>query len=207
MGKGRTAALTVLAILLVGALGALTYRMIAAHDAPKAPSAAAAAEEAYGKFTRLAKPQPAPDVVFMARSGETMHLSGFRGKVLLVNLWATWCTPCVKEMPSLDRLQARLGNDLTILAISEDRRGAEAVEPFLEDHRLTALATYYDRSNALLQAFAASGLPTTFLIDRGGAVIGRLEGATDWDSQDMVQLLSPYLAPAQPALQKASLTR
>jgi thiol-disulfide isomerase/thioredoxin len=110
-----------------------------------------------------------------------------------VNFWATWCGPCAREMPSLDRLQARLGDRLAILAISEDRSGGEVVEPFLAKLRLTRLPVYLDPKTAAQQAFAMQGLPTTFLIDPKGRILGQLEGAAEWDSPAMLTLLERYL--------------
>src|SRR5258708_4074324 len=88
-----------------------------------------------GQFDRLAVPRAAPDFSFLTRDGRSRRLGDFRGSVVVVNLWATWCGPCVQEMPSLDRAQQKFGDRLQILAISEDRRGASAVRPFLESHR------------------------------------------------------------------------
>jgi thiol-disulfide isomerase/thioredoxin len=184
---------TVVLVLCLALLGIVLYRIatepstVVASDGPPGL--------AIGKFSPRAAPLPAPPVSFADQSGKTVTLADFRGRVVLINLCATWCAPCVHEMPSLARLQARLGG-LTILAISEDRRGAEVVAPFIEKLGLDGLAIYLDPKNDVDHAFAVAGLPTSFLIDRGGRILGELQGAADWDSPDMVKLIETYLGPA-----------
>jgi thiol-disulfide isomerase/thioredoxin len=135
---------------------------------------------------------PAPPVSFADQSGKTATLADFRGRVVLVNLWATWCAPCIKEMPSLARLQAKLGG-LKVLAISEDRQAATVVPPFIEKNRIEGLAIYLDPKNDVDHALEVGGLPTSFLIDRDGRILGELEGAAEWDSPAMVSLIEGYL--------------
>src|SRR6185437_8753104 len=118
----------------------------------------------------------------------------FKGRVLLVNLWATWCGPCVEEMPALERLQAQLGDKLTILAISEDRGGEAAVAPFLAKNDIKQLAIYLDPKGAATSAFGAEGLPTSYLIAADGTILGKEEGGAKWDDAAMVAKLTPYLA-------------
>src|SRR5665213_4498005 len=120
------------------------------------------------------------------------------GRPVLVNLWATWCGPCIEEMPSLGRLQAQLGGDLAILAISEDRSGAAAVEPFLARVAVGDLAVYLDATDAAIKAFGVQGLPTTLLIGRDGKVAFKLEGAADWDSPAMVARLRAFIEAKTP---------
>ncbi|HZB92156.1 MAG TPA: TlpA disulfide reductase family protein [Stellaceae bacterium] len=157
------------------------------------PDTDAPQEAALGEFTPLDRPRPAPALGFTTRDGRRLHLADFRGRFVLVNFWATWCGPCVEEMPSLDRLQARLGNRLTILAISEDRSGGEVVDPFLAKLGLARLPVYLDPKMAAQEAFAIRGLPTTFLVDPQGRILGLLEGAAPWDSPAMMTLLQHYL--------------
>jgi thiol-disulfide isomerase/thioredoxin len=202
-------ALTVVLVLCLGAVGVLLYRAVepGRNDLPPsaATTGAAPAAEALGEFTPLETPRPAPDVGFTTRAGEPVRLSSFRHRMVLVNLWATWCGPCVHEMPSLDKLQAALGNDLTILAISEDRGGGSAVDPFLTKHGIRNLTAYLDPESNVAHAFGVDGLPTSFLIDRDGRILGWLKGAADWDSPAMLALLRHYIA--APAPLKASLAR
>jgi thiol-disulfide isomerase/thioredoxin len=208
--KGLIGALSVLLVVCVAALGALLYY----HYRPASPPATSApmaanrppADDSSYDFTVLDPPRPAPGIAFATRAGEAKSLADFRGRVLLVNLWATWCGPCIEEMPSLDRLQARLGSRLAVLAISEDRRGSEAVEPFLKKIGLKNLAIYLDVRNTAARAFGIEGLPTSYLIDREGRIRVRVEGAADWDSPGMLARLEPYLrqGPAGPELRRTS---
>ncbi len=155
--------------------------------------AGAPQEAALGQFTPLDPPRPAPALSFESRDGRALKLADFRGRFVLVNLWATWCGPCVREMPSLDRLQARLGDRLSVLAISEDRSGSQAVEPFLAKLGLRRLQIYLDPESNAQQAFAVQGLPTSFLIDPNGRMLGSLEGGAEWDAPSMVAVLERYL--------------
>ncbi len=199
-------ALSVLLVLCVAALGLLIYYRAQQPPATSAPSIAGAPPpEAAVKFNRLDPPRPAPDLAFAARDGTPKTLADFRGRVVLVNFWATWCGPCIEEMPSLDRLQAKLGSRLTVLAISEDRRGVAAVDPFLARLGLKSLAVYLDSRNAALQAFGLEVLPTSVLIDRDGRMVWTVEGAVDWLSAGALGEIAPYLAP-QPELQRTSAT-
>jgi thiol-disulfide isomerase/thioredoxin len=197
-------ALSVVLVLCVAALGLLLYYRGQEPPATSAPSAASrpSAEPGF-EFTPLDPPQPAPALRFTGRDGATKTLADFRGRLVLVNFWATWCAPCRAEMPSLDRLQAKLGPRLKVLAISEDRRGADAVDPFLARMKLGALAVYLDSSNDALQAFNLRGLPTSVLIDRDGRMVWRVEGAVDWTSAAAAAKLTPYLA-LPPAIQRTS---
>jgi thiol-disulfide isomerase/thioredoxin len=147
-----------------------------------------------GKFAWLEEPQPAPEIAFLTRDGRPGHLADFRGRFVLVNLWATWCGPCVGEMPSLDRAQQKFGDRLQILAISEDRGGGAVVRPFLETHRLARLAVFLDAPLAAWQALKARVLPTSFLIDRGGRIVAKLEGSVVWDSPTVAAELEHYFA-------------
>jgi thiol-disulfide isomerase/thioredoxin len=185
-------AVTSALVLCLAVLGALIYRLetapatVVAGDGPS--------DVAIGKFSPLTEPLPAPALHFTDRSGKDVSLADFRGKFLLVNLWATWCAPCLEEMPSLERLQAKLGG-VTILAVSEDRRGAELVDPFVAKHGLEKLAIYLDPKNEAPRALKVGGLPTSYLIDRDGRILGDLAGAAEWDSDKMVKLLESYLGP------------
>ena len=113
---------------------------------------------------------------------------------MLVNLWATWCEPCLREMPSLERLQSHLGDRIAVLAVSEDRGGGKIVEPFIEKLGLKSVKIYLDPKSAVGQAFEVRGLPTSLLIDREGKVLGRVEGAAEWDSPKIMAVLQPFLA-------------
>ncbi len=169
------------ALLLLGASLALT-RPLSAADAPE-------------KFALHEVPKPIPEIQFQDGEGRDLTLADFRGKVVLLNVWATWCVPCRHEMPTLDRLQAELGGpDFQVLALSIDRDGFEAVAKFYTEIGVKHLAMYLDASGMAAPALGAVGLPTSLLIDRDGREIGRLVGPAEWDSPEMITFLRGYLA-------------
>jgi thiol-disulfide isomerase/thioredoxin len=144
----------------------------------------------YPGFASHNPPQPVPDFEFAREDGEQQTLESLQGKIVLVNLWATWCPPCVYEMPSLDRLQAELGGeDFEVAAMSIDREGAEVVVPFFEEHGLEHLGIYLDSDAASARAFNARGFPTSILLDRQGRRIATYEGELEWDNDDVVDML------------------
>jgi thiol-disulfide isomerase/thioredoxin len=145
-------------------------------------------------FTWLEPPAPAPRTVFKSATEKEIDLGDFRGQVVLLNFWATWCAPCIREMPALDRLQAALGDEgLEVVAVSEDFAGRKVVEPFFAQLGLAHLKIYYDSNGALSRAVGVNGLPTTFLIDREGRIVGGLEGPAEWDSDESIDLIRHYL--------------
>ena len=142
----------------------------------------------------MESPKPAPATPIDTADGQETSLAAFQGRVVLLSFWATWCEPCVREMPSLDRLQAKLrGEGLAVVAVSEDFAGLELVQPFFERLKLENLAIYLDSDGALGKAFGIAGLPTTLLIDRQGRVVGGLEGPAEWDSDEAIALIRHYL--------------
>jgi thiol-disulfide isomerase/thioredoxin len=176
------------ALLLAGAGAATLIRAPAPQRADTPPALAGS----FADFTVNAAPSPAPEVGFTL-DGRPMSLADFRGRVVLVNFWATWCGPCVAEMPSLDRLEAELGGkDFTVLTLSEDRNPA-VIAPFYEKHGLRRLKRYHDPSGALSRAFGIRGLPTTVLIDRRGREVGRIEGPAEWDSPAALALIRHFI--------------
>jgi thiol-disulfide isomerase/thioredoxin len=145
-------------------------------------------------FAMAAQPRPAPTAEFRNASGKHLTLADFRGRVVLLNIWATWCGPCRAEMPSLDRLQALHRDDgLAVLAISVDDDGSNAVRRFFQQAGVRNLTLYLDADGATARAFRASSIPTTLLIDRNGNVVGSLVGAMQWDSPDALALIRHYL--------------
>ena len=176
---------------------ALLVALLLALPGPGASAQAdadAAGQAPLGEFLPASRPWPAPAAGFTDADGKTLSLRDFAGKLVLVNLWATWCAPCRHEMPSLERLQTRLGDKITILAISEDRGGSKAVAPFIAKLGLKMVKTYLDPESAVGRAFTVDGLPTSFLIDRQGRVLGRVEGETEWDSPKMLAIIDPLLS-------------
>jgi len=136
------------------------------------------------------------DTPFFTATEEPLTLAHFKGRGLVVNFWATWCMPCVREMPSLDRLAKALkGSGIEVVAISEDRKALEKVPPFYTDMGIKNLDLYYDIKGALSRKLGADGLPTTVLITPDGVVLGRVMGALEWDSQEVESYLRNALAP------------
>jgi thiol-disulfide isomerase/thioredoxin len=146
-----------------------------------------------GEFIPASPLLPAPAISFVDLAGNPVSLSAFVGKIILVNLWATWCQPCVREMPSLERVQSRLGDKIAVVAISEDRGGSKTVEPFIDKLGLKSVKIYLDPKSAVERAFKVQGLPTSFLIDREGRILGRVEGAAEWDSPELLEVLKSFL--------------
>ena len=145
-------------------------------------------------LTLLDSPVPAPQEAFQDLTGGRKRMADFAGQVVLLNFWATWCPPCVREMPSLDRLQAKLGEDgLAIVAVSIDR-AVGVIEPFAAKLDLKNLALYWDSKSTMARAFGVTGLPITFIIDPQGRIVGALQGAAEWDSPGALALVRHYLA-------------
>jgi thiol-disulfide isomerase/thioredoxin len=141
------------------------------------------------------EPTPAPEIAFLDGDGNARTLEDFRGKVVVLNLWATWCAPCRREMPSLDRLQAEHGgDDLLVLPLSQDRGEAEQqIAAFYDAFELEHLAVFRDPEAAAGRAFRAPGLPTTIVIDREGREVGRVLGHAEWDSAEAVALVQAVM--------------
>ena len=138
----------------------------------------------------------APDTPFDALGGKTKSLADYKGSGLAVNFWATWCAPCVKEMPQLNRLNALLkGSGVQVLTISEDRKGIALAKNFHEVNKLDDLEVLADPKGALMRKFAVRGLPTTILLDADGQIKGRVTGAAEWDTPEVVGFLKRCLAP------------
>lgn len=132
-------------------------------------------------------PQPLPELAFETLDGRPARLSDLAGKVVVLNFWATWCTPCREEMPSLDRLQAAFDPaEVVVLALSVDRAGAERVRAFLEEIGVARLAVYRDPTAATSRAVRLPGLPGTLLVDRQGREVGRLLGIAQWDGAEAI---------------------
>jgi thiol-disulfide isomerase/thioredoxin len=134
-------------------------------------------------------------IAFKTGGGKDVKLEDWKGRVVLVNLWATWCGPCRKEMPALNELQKLLGSkDFEVVAISVDLKGAEASAAFLKETGVDSLALYVDPELTLLNLFQAPGLPVTILIDRQGREAARLVGPAEWASPEAVALIKAAMA-------------
>jgi thiol-disulfide isomerase/thioredoxin len=142
------------------------------------------------KFTLAKEPKPLPELAFTDAEDKPLKLADYKGKAVLLNFWATWCAPCVKEMPSLDKLQAEMGKDkFVVLPLSLDGPSKPKVAPFYADKKLANLGIYFDKGKKLMGALDISVLPTSVLVDAEGREIGRIEGDADWDKPEALALM------------------
>lgn len=167
-----------------------------------APATAQATHEAtepsdgtVSSFRQLNPPREPPFFQFLDVEGRALSLTDFRGKVLLLNLWATWCAPCVREMPALDGLQGRLGKeDFLVLPISLDRKGRSVVETFYKRLGLRHLGIYLDPEVTIAEAFPVDVLPANFLVDRQGRVTAFLRSYVDWEAPEAEAMIRRLIA-------------
>ena len=144
------------------------------------------------------RPQPAPALAFTGPDGQPTTLAALKGKTLLVNLWATWCAPCLKEMPALDALQKEMGGpDFAVVAINIDTRNLDKPKTWLADNRITTLPFYADPQAATFQVLRAAhkveGMPVSLIIDKAGCELGIIQGPADWASADAKALMKAAL--------------
>lgn len=138
--------------------------------------------------------KPLPEMRFQDLAGNETGLDAFRGQVVVLNLWATWCAPCREEMPSLDRLQqAFAGEPVRVIALSVDRAGAERVKAFIDEVGATSLAVYRDPTVKAARTLKVPGLPATLLVDREGREVGRVLGIAKWDGEAAIATVRSLL--------------
>ena len=173
--------------------GLLAAGTVATLAIPRKPRAAE-----LGRLVPVAPPRPAPDAAFRTADGATRRIADYAGKPLLVNLWATWCAPCVAELPSLAALARTLADkSILVLPVSADRGGARTVEAFYAAHQIVGLPVLVDQDAALMHAFEAHGLPTTYVIDAAGRIVGMEEGGMDWARPAVADALGKLLPAAE----------
>jgi thiol-disulfide isomerase/thioredoxin len=178
-------------------LAAAPLLMIAQIGATAAEANCANAPAELGRF-EAGSAAEAPSTPFLVGDGERT-LADYRGKALVVNLWATWCAPCVKEMPALNRLSEAVEADgIAVLPLSADREGAPVVEKFYAVNGIGHLPVMIDRMGKVARALAVPGLPTTVLYDREAREVGRVVGPAEWDAPEAIAFLRDCLA-ASPA--------
>ena len=176
----RPFALAAALLVLIAAGAAVLYVIPSAHvHAGKKPLALSA-------LVAEPKPMAAPAVAFTDRAGKAHMLSEFRGRYVLLNLWATWCGPCVKELPALAKLQGAVPAGLAVVPVNVGRSTAGETQSFLASHDAGRLGIYVDRNLALMRAMHVYGLPVTVLIDPQGRVVARADGPAEWDAPDAV---------------------
>lgn len=146
-------------------------------------------------FEYAKEPAAPADVPFTDADGQALTLTSFKGKTVLLNLWATWCAPCLHELPGLDRLQGELGSDkFEVVALCVDRKGIDGATKFHKKLKLEHLRIYADDTMKATRKLKATGVPATYLINAEGLIIGHLMGPAVWDSEDAKRLVTAVLA-------------
>ena len=130
------------------------------------------------------------DLKFKDDEGKEISFSDFQDKILLVNFWATWCAPCIKEMPSLDRLKKKINKNFDVIAVSVDRDGVKKVKDFFNENKITNLEEYFDTKNSLAKEMNLIGLPTSFFINKKGDLIGYFQGDLEWDNNTVIEFIN-----------------
>jgi thiol-disulfide isomerase/thioredoxin len=183
------AGLIITGVIAVASIALIVWDPWRPAPEPVAPAAAPAARSGVEKLQWRADPQPAAATPFNDDKGATRTLADFKGRVLVVNFWATWCPPCVHEMPTLDALQAALGGDgFAVVAISQDRGGMGVAKPFHDSHGWS-LSLYAEAAGHFARDAALQGLPTSLIVDKQGREVARLEGTAEWNSPEMIAVL------------------
>ena len=148
------------------------------------------------KFTKLpviAAGMPAPDFSFPDLEGKTVSLSDYKGKLVLLNIWATWCKPCVDEMPSIEKLYNNFkDNDFEVLAVSVDTQGEKVVDPFMKLHNLS-FKVLLDTEGTIKNIYRTTGIPESFIIDKNGVILEKVIGSFDWSSSKVFQYIENQL--------------
>lgn len=151
------------------------------------------------RFVFNDKMVPATNASFQDANGRVVNFSDFNGKVILVNLWATWCAPCIKEMPDLNELQKSFENDdFEVILISQNSDGIESSLAFLKNNNISHLTTYIDTNRSVARTFKANALPTSILINAKGYEVGRLIGPAEWNSDSAQRLINYFLLKSKP---------
>jgi thiol-disulfide isomerase/thioredoxin len=178
-----------LLFLLLPALLIAGCERQAPQAADTAPAPKAAGEKVAGRLDRSHAGSAAPYATFQDPAGEPASLQDFRGKPVLLNLWATWCAPCVAEMPTLDALAAGR-DDIEVLAVSQDMAGAAKVDAFFAERKFRMLEPYLDPELSLMTGLKVDTLPTTILYDASGREVWRMTGMEDWQDERAAALIA-----------------
>lgn len=202
MTSGKKIGLALGVVAALGLAGIAAFYSVGGDAGNGSCSAASAAAERMKPLVKgevaavelRARPQPAPALAFTGPDGQPMTLAALKGKTLLVNLWATWCAPCLKEMPALDALQKEMGGPhFAVVAINIDTRNLDKPKAWLADNKVTALPYYGDPQAATFQALRAAhkveGMPVSIIVDKAGCELGIIQGPADWASADSKALM------------------
>jgi len=147
-------------------------------------------------FDPTSPPAAMTETAFYDPAGRPLRIADFKGRGVVLNFWATWCVPCVKEMPALSRLKGRVSGDgIEVLALSIDRGGAKIVEKFLNRNNIDNLDILIDKKSAVMRKTRIAGLPTTLLIGPDGMIRGRVQGIVEWDHANVVSFLKRCIGP------------
>ena len=185
-----------LAYILVASIAAVGLPWLLYENRARDVNASASPPAVLDKMQLTEGTPAAPAVTFYDAEGKALSLNDFRGRYVLVNLWATWCGPCINELPSLIRLQAELPQDkITVLPLDLEKHDAQKVAEFLERTKIEGLPIYIDRDFSAMRGFAANELPLTILIDAEGKEVARAAGEQKWDHADSVAYLKAISAP------------
>ncbi len=186
---------TVIAVVAI-IVGGLAWAGVMSLDSSGSGVAAACAadKEAFANFRAMKTPKAVPDTVFLDGDGGEKRLSDYRGRGVVLNFWATWCAPCVREMPELAHLKRRLtAQGVDVLTVSEDRKGAPLVREFYKINKLEGLDVLVDQKGALLRSFGVRGLPSTIFINQKGDEVGRVLGIAKWDTDAAAEFITGCL--------------
>lgn len=146
------------------------------------------------RFPIHEEPKPLPALSFVDGNRQKRTLASFKEKLVLLNIWATWCGPCREEMPTLDRLQAQLGSKaFEVVALSIDNADITLIENFYEELNLDSLATYVDPTGSAMAILNVNGIPATLLVSPQGEELGRMLGPAEWDAPEIVETIRQYL--------------
>ncbi len=187
---GTKAGIIISGAIVAAAVLAVTIVVNTRPGASSQTPLCAARPGEFVNFSATIPARPLPAVPFFDKTGAARTFADHRGRGLVINFWATWCAPCVKEMPDLDRLNARLKDEgIEVLPLSSDREGASLVEKFYDRIGLKTLPVLLDRAGAVGRALQVKGLPTTILADREGREVARVIGQAAWDSDKIVDII------------------
>ena len=191
--------LSIAALAALTAVGAASW-VIFGNSSPHASAEGAACLEKPRELNNLQLTEaagPLPGAVLLKDGTSEIALADYAGRALVLNFWATWCAPCIRELPALNRLAAGASSGVVVLPVSEDRGGGPIVRKFLDVNKLNNLPVLIDPKGQLARALKVSGLPTTVLFNRQGREVGRLVGIAEWDHPDVRRYLRRCLNAAR----------
>ncbi|GIU31434.1 alkyl hydroperoxide reductase [Shewanella hafniensis] len=183
----------VIAALLLSSLFSLLAGGVA-HAYPGMQQTTKPMESTVDLINVLPKTFPIEPVTFNDVDGKTIDFSQFKGKIIMVNMWATWCPPCVRELPAIERLATKFkAEDFVLLPISIDAEGKQQVQPFLSSLGMPNFNSYYDQPQSLGDVFPLDTIPATFILDQQGQLIAFVRSYVDWDDAKAVSLIQGFI--------------